>query len=210
MEKGGNPMKKYGIGLCIAAVLLAGIVYGSYRYSLYKLDNIDLSGIGDTDPSGNEFLTVDTIDQDRITNTTKYVLEHYNATDFSLKEEQKNIPAEFVGKTREELIEYLKTYEEAPPIEDLEEGLTSFELISFSKDRIVLRKTFQPPAKDYKYYLIEENGYITVYYMDKKTVYEYTDIQVEILPEEIQKKIKSGNYITDIQQLYNFLENYSS
>ena len=48
-------MKKYGIGLCIAAVLLAGIVYGSYRYSLYKLDNIDLSGIGDTDPSGNEF-----------------------------------------------------------------------------------------------------------------------------------------------------------
>ena len=46
--------------------------------------------------------------------------------------------------------------------------------------------------------------------MDKKTVYEYTDIKVEILPEEIQKQIRSGNYITDIQQLYNFLENYSS
>ena len=81
-----------------------------------------------------------------------------------------------------------QTYEEAPDIEDLEEGLTSFELISFSKDRIVLRKTYQPPAKDYKYYLIEENGYITVYYMDKKTVYEYTDIKWKFFRKRSRSK----------------------
>ena len=64
--------------------------------------------------------------------------------------------------------------------------------------------------KEEGYFIKEKDGYIIVYLSDEKTVYEYTDIKVEILPEEIQKKIKSGNYITDIQQLYNFLENYSS
>lgn len=203
-------MKKYGIGLCIVAVLLAGIYYGSYRYSLYKLDNMDMSDISDTDPSGNEFMTVDTVEQDKITSQTTYVLEYYNATDFSLKEEKKSVPAEFVGKTREELITYLQEYENSPSIEDLEEGLTSFELISFSGERIVLRKTFKPLSMDYKYYLVEENGYVTVYYMDRKTVYEYTDIAVDTLPEEIREKIRTGSYLTDIHQLYNFLENYSS
>ena len=60
------------------------------------------------------------------------------------------------------------------------------------------------------YYLMEVNGYIVVYQSDKKTPYEYTDILYDELPEKIRSEIRNGKYIQNIQELYNFLENYSS
>ena len=44
----------------------------------------------------------------------------------------------------------------------------------------------------------------------KKTVYEYTDISLEDLPENLQKEIQNGKYIETSESLYGFLENYSS
>ena len=48
--------------------------------------------------------------------------------------------------------------------------------------------------KDDCYYLKELNGYVVVYLSDKKTVYEYTDISLEDLPENLQKEIQNGKY----------------
>ena len=64
--------------------------------------------------------------------------------------------------------------------------------------------------KDDCYYLKEFNGYVVVYLSDKKTVYEYTDISLEGLPENLQKEIQNGKYIETSENLYGFLENYSS
>ena len=65
-------------------------------------------------------------------------------------------------------------------------------------------------AEDYCYYLLEVNGYVAVYLDDKKTIYEYTSIDVETLPVLLQNEVKNGKYIKDIEELYGFLENYSS
>lgn len=46
--------------------------------------------------------------------------------------------------------------------------------------------------------------------VNKKTVYEYTDISLEGLPENLQKEIQNGKYIETLESLYGFLENYSS
>lgn len=64
--------------------------------------------------------------------------------------------------------------------------------------------------KDDCYYLKELNGYVVVYLSDKKTAYEYTDISLENLPENLQKEIRNGKYIETSESLYGFLENYSS
>ena len=64
--------------------------------------------------------------------------------------------------------------------------------------------------KNYCYYLLEKNGYVVVYLSDKETIYEYTSIDVETLPETVQSEVKNGKYIEDIEELYGFLENYSS
>ena len=60
------------------------------------------------------------------------------------------------------------------------------------------------------YYIKESDGYVTVYTSDQKTVYEYTSILVDELPEKIQEKVKKGIKVTSLSQLYGFLENYSS
>ena len=60
------------------------------------------------------------------------------------------------------------------------------------------------------YYLYEVNGYIVVFENDKRTPYEYTDISYEELPELLKQEIKNGKYIKNEEELYGFLENYTS
>ena len=60
------------------------------------------------------------------------------------------------------------------------------------------------------YFLFEVNGYIVVYRSDKKTPYEYTDIKFDDLPHLLKQEIKNGKYINNEDELYGFLENYTS
>lgn len=60
------------------------------------------------------------------------------------------------------------------------------------------------------YYIKATDGYVTVYESDQKTVYEYTSILVEELPEALQEDLKDGIKVTSLGQVYGFLENYSS
>lgn len=60
------------------------------------------------------------------------------------------------------------------------------------------------------YYLTEKEGHVLVCLSDKKTVYETTSIRMEALPEGLQDEIRNGKFLRDQQELYSFLENYSS
>lgn len=65
-------------------------------------------------------------------------------------------------------------------------------------------------VKEDAYYLMEVNGFVVVYFSDKKTVYDYTSIEVSSLPPTLQNEIKNGKYVESTQLLYSFLENYTS
>lgn len=60
------------------------------------------------------------------------------------------------------------------------------------------------------YYLFELQGFVAVYLKDRTTLYELTEIAITELPEEMQSEISVGKYISSEQELYGFLENYSS
>ena len=64
--------------------------------------------------------------------------------------------------------------------------------------------------KNAGYYLMQREGFVIVCLQDKKTVYEYTSIEVTELPVTLQNEIKNGKYVESLQELYGFLENYSS
>lgn len=64
--------------------------------------------------------------------------------------------------------------------------------------------------KDDCYYLMEVNGNVVVYLSDRKTAYEYTDILYDELPSGLRDEIRNGKYIESLDELYGFLENYSS
>ena len=60
------------------------------------------------------------------------------------------------------------------------------------------------------YYLKELNGFVAVYLKDQKTIYEYTTIRVDNLPENVALQMKVGMVIDTTESLYSFLEGYSS
>ena len=57
----------------------------------------------------------------------------------------------------------------------------------------------------YEYVIVNDNGYLTVYQKDLKTVYFQTDIPYAELHTELQKKIDQGYLIQDAEELYDFL-----
>lgn len=62
----------------------------------------------------------------------------------------------------------------------------------------------------YKYVIVEEEDYLTVYHADRETVYEYTDIRYSDLEDSLRQKIRKGYGMADEAALFGFLENYSS
>ena len=64
--------------------------------------------------------------------------------------------------------------------------------------------------KAYEYVVVEEEGYLSVYYSDGKTKYMDTDIRMDELGIRLQKEIETGKTFENSEELYDFLENYSS
>lgn len=85
----------------------------------------------------------------------------------------------------------------------------SFKISSYGADKVVFRQE-QVDLKEDGYKLYVEDGYIVVYENSDNQVFEYTDIPLEALPKELQSEVLLGKQIETIDELYNFLENYSS
>ena len=77
-----------------------------------------------------------------------------------------------------------------------------------SKENVI--ETKGSAQKEEGYFIKEKDGYIIVYLSDEKTVYEYTTIEIQYLPERIQEEVKKGKKADTIGEVYGFLENYSS
>lgn len=198
--------KSYVIGLLGFIILM--ILIATFSYRMVLTGRLDGQQAGED--SGEALAQVGAMAEQRITNHTKYILENCNDTKGTLQEEYLPMDPAFIGMNRAELLDWLENYEDSPHYADIEQGFLGYDLISFSSDCIVLRKTYQDLEKPGKYCLKEEDGYVVVYYMDLKTVYAYTDIKVAKLPRALQREIAKGKYIEDQEHLYSFLESYSS
>lgn len=74
----------------------------------------------------------------------------------------------------------------------------------------ILLAAREEASKEFYFYLSDLNGYVAVYLDDQSTIYEYTNIAVTELPEQVKNEIINGKKIKSVQELYGFLENYSS
>ena len=158
----------------------------------------------------SEIVVVDTLETDTILPSTKYILETYDVVTDTLITEELVPPGVLVGKNRKEIVEYMKEYMNPVPLQEYEKGLVSYELRSFSTDKLVMRKTYDESLLPYKFYVNIVNDYVTVYYSDLKTVYEYTQICAAELSEEARLALSQGIFVKDREELYGLLEGYSS
>ena len=62
----------------------------------------------------------------------------------------------------------------------------------------------------FSYAMVEEDGYITVYEKDLKTVFLYTGIPFSSLTEATKQEVRNGKLFANEQELFAFLESYSS
>jgi len=62
----------------------------------------------------------------------------------------------------------------------------------------------------YQFVLVNNDNYVTVYQLPENEIYEYTDVIMDVLPAELQEEIRQGKYLRNEEELYNFLENYTS
>ena len=141
---------------------------------------------------------------------TRLVTETLNLKTGEKTIDETPMPAVYLGLEREELLAKLNDYMMNLSIREMEEGLVSYDVESYSTEEVVLRKTYYPDENYQKYYVIYRQGRIVVYYSDRKTVFEYPDIKLSDLPVDLQCELLSGKEMKDEAELYNFLQNYSS
>ena len=142
--------------------------------------------------------------------TVSYVEETYNMVTGQLDSVAKTAPGFLIGMTREELSAYLTNYMDKLSLAEYEAGLLSYEIVSFSENKVVLRKTYDASMVPYKFYVNITDGMVTVFYSDMESVFEYTHIPAVDLAEEDRKALVEGIYVKDREELYSILEGFSS
>lgn len=195
-------------------ILSAAIVFGlSYFYSKQNM-GISENGtqiLNETEGIAEIVTKQASYEETKITNITTIKLQVNDLNNNTFEEKIINTPVEFLEMTRSDLLEYMKEYLKSPNEEDEKRGLLAYELVEFSKKSVVLRKTYKmEEMKETQYKAMLENGYVTIYAGDDNVIYDYTDISLEDLPEDIKVNLKKGIIFNGEKELYEFLETYSS
>lgn len=203
-------MKKMYI-ICLVFLSAGIIFYLSYNYAKNNMGLNHRIQEQESEPEVRvESMTQTSYNENLISNITVVKLQTYDLNNDTFKEETINTPVAFLGMDRSDLIAYLKEYLKEPDVEDVKRGLKAFELVQFSSDEVVIRKTFEMEKEEAGYYALLENGYVTIYLEDKKTIYDYTDIPSADLPDYIIANLNEGIKFDGLKELYEFLETYSS
>lgn len=145
-----------------------------------------------------------------VKSTAHLIVETYDIKAGKNERKITAMPAAYLGLTREGVLVQLEHFMDNMSVADMENGLVSFELMYFSPECLILRKTYSPPENFQKFYVKLNKGCVTVYYSDRKTVYDYTDIDFSELPYDLAVSIFYGMEVRDEKELYDLLENYTS
>ncbi len=148
--------------------------------------------------------------QDKLRETASYFLETCYLQSQTEDREQLALPGFMVGIDFRGLTAYVEGYMDAMPVNEYLNGLISFEIVSFAEDKVVLRKTYDETKVENEFYICRKGDFVVVYYSDLKTVYEYTEIRMESLADEIRQMVEQGFYVKNAQELYSILEGYTS
>lgn len=142
--------------------------------------------------------------------TVSYIEETYNMVTGQKDSVARTAPGFLIGMTREELSAYVGKYMENLSLAEYEAGLMAYDIVSFSEDKVVLRKTYDASKVPYKFYVNITDGMVTVFYSDMESVFEYTHIPAVDLAEEDRLALIEGIYVKDREELYSILEGFSS
>ena len=85
-----------------------------------------------------------------------------------------------------------------------------YRITAYGPEQIILRQEEESTKADQEFLLKVEDRCITVYEKETGEVFEHTNIPLESLPQELQAEVLLGKTLEGNEELYSFLENYSS
>ena len=189
------------MGLCLVFLFYAGYRYGG------SLDNDEIITLAD----GTSYMRGET-KEELIDHDTEYVLESHNLDDDKITAKTENVPVELIGLSKKEVIDYITSHMEQ--FQEKGEEVKNISMISFSHDThsIAISETIKKYQNDnpYNYYMVLEDGYLTVYKQDKTTVFLETGIREDELDETDRAQLLQGVGVKNISELYRYLEGYTS
>ena len=185
----GSYVRKAGL-ICGFLIVIAASNFISYRSAVKKLEKMSqksetyiTSQMKDytdakvkqyynkiKDSSGSESVTAGTKNNDKLTVQTIYQVEKYDSAKDISSAEYRNLPEKLVGMNKEQVEAYCHDYMNNMSADEFLAGLQSMGVVSFSSDRLVIKKIYDQTKIKYKYYLIAIDGEVVVYYGDKKTI----------------------------------------
>lgn len=158
-----------------------------------------------------KFEVIETIRDDGVlVPTTEYILQEIDMESGTIVEYSYKLPDKYLGMNRDSFLEAMDAYEQSPPLKEVERGFVGLEVLTFSSQKVVVQMSYAFLEPTENFYIGVEQNYVVVYLEDKETVYMQTDILLENLPEAVQNQIMLYMYVKGEEDLYHFLESYSS
>lgn len=193
-------IKTYSLAIFILFAIFTSVYYFSYK-SFSEKNNFELSETENFTgnlQSETDALEVKMEESVRISRRMTYISELYDSINNTVTEAVETIPDEWIGLSREELVQKLS------------QNSSDMTLISFSEDRFVVRQNKTAEESEYSYYLVVREGVLIVYYADMHDVFLNTYLTLDELPEDDREMLKNGFYVSDITELYDYLESITS
>lgn len=198
----------YFIAIVSIFVLL---YYGGYYYAInnMKSDNLitkDEAQISNPGVKTDDYTEVNSSESSVILSSARYIIEEYNSDTDELTKKEEKIPVDYIGLNREQVIDYLTTY----VAKNKDETLQNVQLVAFSPESLIIRKTVCNPTNIYSYFVISENNIIMIYNANHDKLFIDTGIDVSNIEEQYKEELKDGFYVETIHDLYNYLESITS
>ena len=127
---------------------------------------------------------------------TKIIYEYYYPSDGETEVVEESAPYFMLGLT----------------FKELQESYDMWQIKYFSSDKVVMRRNVYG-EREQKYIVGVKDGYVTIFYdidSDVELVREITNIYVQALPKEEQKRLANGIKIAGENNLNEILQDYSS
>lgn len=203
----------YIVSFLALSSIFALLYYAGYYYAAnyMKSDNLitkeDAAGMNPgINKSTEDAAEVGSPAEQTITSKTGYIEESYNSDTGELTKTEKNVPVDLIGLNRNQVIDYLTTYKER----NTDKSLINIQLVSFSAESLVIRKTVCSIEELYSYYVISESDIIKIYNANRDTLFLDTGIDISHFEEEYKEELNEGFYIETIHDLYKYLESITS
>lgn len=201
-------LKKYLSIIGIAVIMLVIGYQMSWIYSInkYYKEQEDLPEIQDGDVRQADA----DLNQNVVLQNTEVVIESYDENGSLMSRDVTTPNAEIVGLTRLELMVYANEYRTQASQEEINQGLERMVVQSFSPNSITLVKYYGEPVEEPGYWIAVKDNVVIVYTEDKSQVFEFTNIELWQLPQDVQYDLVDGIYVENERELFDFLQTYSS